>query len=85
MGVPYDDTYEYIGNKLYAYISYEVTDKAGYYISLFDYDTTDKTTPKEYRYTVKETNRYGWFIQSCRTYQRCANLLQIRLPIQEND
>ena len=53
MGVTYDDNYEYIGDKLFAYISYEVVKKEDYYISLIDYKDGE---PKEYSFTVKETS-----------------------------
>ncbi len=54
MDVTHNINYEYIGNKLYSYISYEVNDREeGYYISLFDYKDGES---KEYSFTVKETS-----------------------------
>lgn len=53
MGVTHNINYEYIGNKLYAYISYEVTKKDAFSLFLVDYVNDE---PIEYGFTVKETS-----------------------------
>ncbi len=53
IGASFDDTYEYVDDKLYAYISYRVSKSDDFYVSIVD--TVKSDEDNIYWYEVKET------------------------------